>query len=81
MSTCQRKPPRKIETLTKSLDDIELPIFVEKVVWCDPKHSVIHNLKKKVILADIDKLVRHLYENRVEGRKLNLEAEATLNLC
>ena len=53
-----------------TLDGVELPKFVLDVLSLDPKHPVRDKFKEVHFLADVDRFVRELRENRTDGEKL-----------
>ena len=70
MTNFQRKPLRKSDTSIKTFDDIKLPIFVEEFLSYGPKHPIKDKLNELHFLANVDKLVRNLRANELEGEKL-----------
>ena len=70
MTNFQRKTLRKSDTSIKTFDDIKLPIFVEEFLSYGPKHPIKDKLNELHFLANVDKLVRNLRANELEGEKL-----------
>ena len=77
LSLRQDKPLRETNKIAvKTLDGIELPVFVNEMLSYGPKHPVRDKFNEIHFLADVDKLVRSLRENGTSGEKL-CEIEST----
>ena len=53
-----------------TLEGVELPKFVLDVLSLGPKHPVRDKFNEVHFLADVDRLVRELWENNTDGEKL-----------
>ena len=71
LSHRQDKPLRETNKIAvKTLDGIELPVFVNEMLSYGPKHPVRDKFNEIHLLADVDKQVRSLRENGTSGEKL-----------
>ena len=77
LSQRPNKPLRENNTAIKTLDLIELPVFVKELLSNAPKHPVTGKFIETHIFAVIDRLVYNMRENGVNGEKLcEIEAAA-----
>ena len=65
LSRRQVGPLKENYDAVKSLDGIELPIFVKEILSYGPKHPYRDNLNETHVLADFNKLVSIMRENGI----------------
>ena len=67
LSKRQDRPLRDNDGAIKTLDKLELPVFVQDLLAYGPKHPKKDKINEN--LSDIDKLVNNLRQNGVNGEK------------
>ena len=59
------------------MDDLDISKFVIDILFLGPKHPVRDKFNEEHFLADVDKLVCELRDNKTEGEKIcEIEASA-----
>ena len=69
LSKRQDRPLRDNDGAIKTLDNLDLPVFVQDLLAYGSKHPKKDKINETHFLSDIDKLVNNLRQNGVNGEK------------